>query len=157
MPTFAQYMADMAQRRRIRRQEDGGRVTYRLRMADGASLTVVTNELDGTQSSRVTSEAWPVPVTASAHAAFLREALVFNRNALAHLPCGILQDPSQTSLYRLTWQVPGGVTAQDQEWRQKLVLFGALANKAWATLPQPGQSAISRRPASDEQHVIFMP
>lgn len=156
MPTFAQYMAELAQRRGIRRMEDGGRVTYRLRMSDGASLTVVTDELDVSQVCRVTSEAWPVPVTASAHATFLREALAFNRSALAHLPCGIVQDPAQSSLYRLTWCVPD-LTAQEQEWRQRFKLFAALATKAWSTLPQPGQSAASRRPASDEQHVIFMP
>jgi hypothetical protein len=149
-------MADLAQKRNIRRHEDGGSVTYRLRLANGASLTIVTHELDLHQSSRVTSEAWPAPLNASEHAAFLREALVFNRNAIHHLPCGILQDRSQTGLYRLTWYVPA-TAMQAQEWHQRLVLFGTLANKAWSTLPQPGRNATKHRAASDGQNVIFMP
>lgn len=156
MPTFAAYMLELAQRRGIRRSQDGGEVRFRLRLPDEVTLNVMTNELDATAYALVQSEPWPAPVTSSGHARFLREALVFNRNAMHHLPCAVLQDPANTSLYRLTWRVPP-ISQTQTEWRQQLRLFGKLSRKAWETLPKPGQDARVQRPAGDEHHVIFMP
>jgi hypothetical protein len=86
----------------------------------------------------------------------MKQALAFNRNALHHLPCAIVQDTGNSSLYRLTWMVPGAEQA-DEKWRQQLRLFGALVDKAWATMPVPGQGRASRPPSDDANHVIFMP
>ncbi len=149
-------MDELAQRRGIRRTQDGGAVRYRLRLPEDATLNVVTQELDPTAYALVLSEPWPMPVTSSGYAQFLREALVFNRNALHHLPCAILQDPANSSLYRLTWRVPP-ISLPQAEWRQQLRLFGTLSRKAWETLPKPGLDPRVRRPSGDEHHVIFMP
>lgn len=156
MPHFADFMARLAQRRGLRREVDGPRVIYRLRLKDTAVVTVTTDELDPEARARVTGEPWPVPVTSAAYVEFMREALAFNRNALHHLPCGIVQDPSNARLYRLTWRIDP-VDAADAEWNRKLRLFGLLVDKAWQTLPAPGGGAAPRRPAGEDNHVIFMP
>lgn len=156
MPLFSQFMADLAERRRLRRSVDGGRVTCRLQLQGSAVVTVTTDELDASASARVTSEPWPVPVTSGAYGDFMRVALNFNRNALHHLPCGIVQDPANPSLYRLTWQVPA-VQCDSAQWMRELRLFGTLADKAWATMPVPGGTARPRPVSDDAQQVIFMP
>ena len=156
MAYFAQFMADLAQRRGLRRSPDGSRVTFRLRLQDSAAVTVLTDELDPAAACRALSEPWPVPPTSSAYGEFMRVALGFNRNALHHLPCGILQDPANPSLYRLTWQVPA-VDRESAEWMRQLRLFGTLADKAWSAMPVPG-GTVRPRPAADDGHqVIFMP
>jgi hypothetical protein len=156
MPLFSEFMSSLAERRRLRRTVDGARVTCRLQLQGSAVVTVTTDELDASASARVTSEPWPVPVTSGAYGDFMRVALNFNRNALHHLPCGIVQDPANPSLYRLTWQVPA-VERTDGEWTRQLRLFGQLADKAWSTMPSPGGAA-RRAPGGDEaQHMIFMP
>jgi len=156
MPLFSEFMADLSQRRRLRRTVDGGRVTCRLQLQGSAVVTVTTDELDPSASARVTSEPWPVPVTSGAYGDFMRVALNFNRNALHHLPCGIVQDPANPSLYRLTWQVPA-VQRDSAQWMRELRLFGTLADKAWTTVPVPGGAPRPRQVPDDAQHVIFMP
>jgi hypothetical protein len=156
MPYFAEFMARLAQRRGLRRQVDGPRVVYRMRLKDTAVATVTTDELDTSARSRVECEPWPVPVTSAAYTEFMRAALAFNRSALHHLPCGIVQDLTNTSLYRLTWRVDP-VELADDEWHQRLRLFGLLADKAWQAMPTPGRSLGARRTTGDENHVIFMP
>lgn len=156
MPLFSEFMTDLAQRRRLRRSVDGPRVTCRLQLQGSAVVTVTTDELDASASARVTSEPWPVPVTSGAYGEFMRVALNFNRNALHHLPCGILQDPANPSLYRLTWQVPA-VQRESAQWMRELRQFGSLADKAWATMPVPGGTARPRQVSDDAQQVIFMP
>lgn len=156
MPHFADFMARLAGRRGLRREVDGPRVVYRLQLNDSAAVTVTTDELDATARARVVSEPWPVPVTSSAYAEFMRAALSFNRSAMHHLPCAILQDPVNTSLYRLTWRVDAD-DAADAEWNRQLRLFGVLAAKAWQAMPTPGRSNAPRRTDGDESHVIFMP
>lgn len=156
MPLFSEFMAALAERRHMRRTVDGARVTCRMRLEGSAAVTVTTDELDASASARVTSEAWPVPVTSGAYGDFMRVALNFNRNALHHLPCAILQDPANPSLYRLTWQVPA-VDRESAEWMRQLRLFGTLADKAWSAMPVPG-GTVRPRPAADDGHqVIFMP
>ena len=156
MPLFHEFMSALAERRSLRRSIDGPRVTCRLQLQGSAVVTVTTDELDATAGARVTSEPWPVPVTSGAYGDFMRVALNFNRNALHHLPCAILQDPANPSLYRLTWQVPA-VQRESAQWMRELRLFGTLADKAWATMPVPGGAARPRPVSDDAQHVIFMP
>lgn len=156
MPTFAAYLKELADRRSLRREPDGARVTYRLKLAGTAALTIVTDELDPSWPCQVMSEAWPVPNTEAAHMEFMREALSFNRNALHHLHCGIRRDPNGSAQYRLMWQVP--VTSEDaQHWAAKLQLFGRLTDKAWETLPRPGVRTGRKSQAPDDNHMIFMP
>jgi hypothetical protein len=152
-PTYLQALAD---RKGLRRESDGSRVTYRLSLAGTVTLTIVTDEFDPGWPGRVLSEAWPVPNTEAAHLEFMREALRFNRNALHHLHCGVRRDPDGGLQYRLIWDVPPlGRTAQ--EWGAQLQLFGRLADKAWQTLPRPGSRIGRKAPAADDNHVIFMP
>lgn len=156
MPLFSEFMADLALSRRLRRSVDGPRVTCRLQVQGSSVVTVSTDELDASASARVTSEPWPVPVTSGAYGEFMRVALNFNRNALHHLPCGILQDPANPSVYRLTWQVPA-VERESAQWMRELRLFGTLAEKAWTTMPVPGGAPRPRPVSDDAQQVIFMP
>ena len=156
MPLFSRVMADLAQRRRLRREADGSRVTLRLQLQGSAVVTVTTDELDASAGALVTSEPWPVPVTTGTYGEFMRIALNFNRNALHHLACGILQDPVNPGLYRLTWHVPA-IDRPEPEWIRQLKLFGTLADKAWSTMPMPGSGARRPRDQDDAQHVIFMP
>jgi len=156
MPLFSEFMLDLAKRRRMRRAVDGARVIYRLQLQGSAVVTVTTDELDPSASARVTSEPWPVPVTSGAYGDFMRVALNFNRSALHHLPCGILQDPVNPSLYRLTWSVPA-VERESAEWMRQLRLFGTLTDKAWEVMPVPGGASRPRQPPDDAQQVIFMP
>ena len=156
MPLFSEFMAALAQRRRLRAAADGSRVTYRLQLKSSAVVTVAADALDHGASAWVTSEPWPVPVTSGAYGDFMRVALNFNRNALHYLPCGIVQDPANPSLYRLTWQVPP-VDRAEEEWTRQLRLFGTLADKAWSTMPAPGGGSKRQRDQDDAQHVIFMP
>ena len=46
MPLFSEFMADLAQRRQLRRSVDGPRVTCRLQLQGSAVVTVTTDELD---------------------------------------------------------------------------------------------------------------
>jgi hypothetical protein len=132
-------------------------VSYRLRLQGTATLTVMTDEADPSAGARVVSEPWPVPAGAGAYGEFIRVSLAFNRSALHHLPCAILQDPANPGQYRLTWLVPGSEQA-DADWSRELRLFGVLADKAWQTMPRPGQASAARPPAGDEgQQVIYMP
>lgn len=157
MPVFPDFMARLAQRRKIKRQVDGGFASYRMRLQGTASITVLAPELDPNAQARVSSEAWPVPATSGAYGDFMRLALNFNRNALHHLPCGILQDPVNPSLYRLIWRVSAS-DQTDEQWMDQLRMFGTLVDKAWSTMPVPGGSKDPRAPAGDTpQHVIFMP
>lgn len=156
MPLFSEFMSALAQRRQLRRNADGARVTCRLQLQGSAVVTVTTDELDPSASARVTSEPWPVPVTSGAYGDFMRVALNFNRNALHHLACGIVQDPANPSLYRLTWSVPA-VERESAEWMRQLRLFGTLADKAWQTMPVPGGAPPPRQVPDDAQQVIFMP
>jgi hypothetical protein len=156
MPLFSEFMSSLAERRRLRRTVDGARVTCRLQLQGSAVVTVTTDELDASASARVTSEPWPVPVTSGAYGDFMRVALNFNRNALHHLPCGIVQDPANPSLYRLTWLVPA-VERESAQWMHELRLFGTLADKAWTTMPVPGGATRPRQVSEDAQQVIFMP
>lgn len=156
MPLFSEFMSALAQRRGLRRVVDGARVTCRMQLQGSAVVTVTTDELDPSASARVSSEPWPVPVTSGAYGDFMRVALNFNRNALHHLPCGILQDPANPSLYRLTWQV-SPAEHESAEWMRQLRLFGTLTDKAWAAMPVPGGAAAPRAMADETQHVIFMP
>ena len=156
MPLFSEFMSALAQRKRLRRTMDGARVTCRLQLQGSAVITVTTDELDPSAHAQVTSEPWPVPVTSGAYGEFMRVALNFNRNALHHLPCGILQDPNNPSLYRLTWQV-SAVDRPESEWVRQLKLFGTLTDKAWSTMPRPGGASLGSNDRGDQQHVIFMP
>lgn len=156
MPTFAVYLKDLAERRGLRREPDGTRVTYRLKLSGTAALTIVTDELDPSWPCRVMSEPWPVPTTDAAHMAFMREALNFNRNAMHHLHCGVRRDPSGSPQYRLMWEVP--LAAEDaKHWTAQLQLFGRLTDKAWDTLPRPGLRIGQKSHAADDNHMIFMP
>ncbi len=156
MPTFADYIKELASRRSLRRESEGARVTYRLKLAGTATLTIVTDELDPSWPCRVMSEAWPVPTMDAAHMDFMREALRFNRNAIHHLHCGVRRDPNGTPQYRLLWEVPM-TPEEDKHWTAQLQLFGRLTDKAWDTLPRPGLRAGRKNDAADDHHVIFMP
>lgn len=156
MPLFHQVMKVLAERRNLRRTLDGSWATYRLKLHGTAVVTVTTDELNPLATASAHSEPWPVPVTSGAYGEFMRVALNFNRNALHHLPCGILQDPANPSLYRLMWRIPA-VDRSEPKWQQQLRLFGVLADKAWSTMPLPGGNAIRTRDPDDAQHVIFMP
>lgn len=156
MTLFSEFMSALAQRRQLRRNAGGAHVTYRLQLQGSAVVTATTDELDPSASARVTSEPWPVPVTSGAYGDFMRVALNFNRSALHHLPCGIVQDPANPSLYRLTWQVPA-VERESTEWMRQLRLFGTLADKAWQVMPMPGGALRPRQVPDDAQQVIFMP
>ena len=156
MPLFSEFMNQLAQRRQLRRNVDGPRVTCRLQLQGSAVVTVTTDELDPGAIALVTSEPWPVPITSGAYGEFMRVALNFNRNALHHLPCGIVQDPVNPSLYRLTWKVPA-VERDSAQWMRELKLFGVLADKAWSTMPSPAGRSRSQPSSDDAQHVIFMP
>ena len=156
MPTLADYLKRTSERRQLRRTVEGPRATYRILLEGNASITVMVDELDPTAFGRVTSEAWPVPVTSGAYVDFMKQALAFNRNALHHLPCGIVQDTGNTSLYRLTWMV-ASLDQPDEKWRQQLKLFGTLVTKAWETMPVPGQGRSLKRTSDEASHVIFMP
>lgn len=156
MPTLADYLKRTSESRQLKRTVEGTRVGYRLLLEGQASVQIVVDEVDPGFFARVSSEAWPVPVTSGAYVDFMQQALAFNRNALHHLPCGIVQDPVNPSLYRLTWLVPG-LDLPDDQWRQKLRLFGKLVGKAWNTMPVPGQGRAQRRSGDDVNHVIFMP
>jgi hypothetical protein len=156
MQTLAEYLKKASQRRQLMRTVDGPRATYRILLDGRASITILVDELDKTAYARVTSEAWPVPVTSGAYVDFMKQALNFNRSALHHLPCGIVQDTGNSSLYRLVWMVPS-LEQPDEKWRQQLRLFGSLVEKAWETMPVPGQGRAMRRTSDDAHHVIFMP
>lgn len=157
MQPFATYLSDLSARRGLRRQIAGGSVIYRLRLQASAAVTVITDELDPTAIARATSEPWPIPQSAGAYGEFMRTALQFNRSALHHLDCGILQDPANPGQFRLTWFV-APLSLPDSEWARRLKLFGTLTDKAWSTMPVPGQSGGPPRPGNDEAgHVIFMP
>lgn len=156
MPLFSEFMSDLAQRRQLRRSVDGSRVTYRLQLHGSSVVTVNTDELDPGASARVTSEPWPVPVTSAAYGDFMRVALNFNRNALHHLPCAIMPNPANPSLFCLTWRVPA-VARDSARWTRELRLFGTLADKAWSTMPAAGGASRPRPASDDAQQVIFMP
>lgn len=156
MPYFASYLQGLAERKGLRRESDGSRVSYRLRLGGTATLTIVTDELDTNLPCRAMSESWPMPNTEAAHLEFMREALRFNRNALHHLHCGVRKDPEGGPQYRLVWDIPPmDRTAQD--WSAQLRLFGRLVDKAWDTLPRPGSRIVRKNTAADDHHVIFMP
>lgn len=156
MPSFANYLQDLAQRRGWRRETDGARATYRIKLAGGVSLTLVSDVLDPGVPCRVMSEPWPIPTSEAAHRAFVREALRFNCNALHHLHCGVRRDPDARSQYRLMWEVPLSIEEADH-WTAQLQLMGRLTRKAWDTLPRPGLPPDRGAPGRDDQHVIFMP
>jgi hypothetical protein len=156
MPVFADFLKDLADRRSLRREPDGARVTYRLKLAGSASITIVTDELDANWPCLVMSEPWPVPNTDAAHMEFMREALRFNRNAMHHLHCGVRRDPNGSPQYRLLWEVP--LAQQDAaHWTAQLQLFGRLTDKAWETLPRPGWRTGRKSTDADDTHMIFMP
>lgn len=156
MALFADFMAELAQRRGIRRQPDGGLVSYRFKIEATASLTVITDELNPRSSARVMSEPWPTPPTAAAHMEFMRAALGFNRNALHYLHCGIQPDPDQSGQYRLLWQVPA-LERPAEEWQRDLRMFATLVGKAWAMLPTPGGKLARKDSSADDHHMIYMP
>lgn len=157
MQSFAAYLSALSTRRGLRRQIAGGNVIYRLRLQDSAAVTLITDELDPTAVARAISEPWPVPQSAGAYGEFMRTALQFNRSALHYLDCGILQDPANPGQFRLTWFV-APLVLPDSEWARRLKLFGTLTDKAWSTMPVPGQSAGRLKPGNDEAgQVIFMP
>lgn len=150
---FSDFMGDLAKRRSLRRNVDGGRVTYRMRLYGNTPVTIITNETNPESSSRVCSEPWP---TLGGDGDFMRQALNFNRNALHHLPCGIILDPEESRYFRLIWTVPC-VSRSVPEWTAQLILFGKLTDKAWSTL-----SSQQVKPSESEQygqasHMIFMP
>lgn len=156
MPTFAAYMKELAERRGLRREPEGSRVTYRLKLAGTATLTIVTDELDATWPCRIMSEPWPVPTTDAAHMEFIGQALRFNRNAMHHLHCGVRRDPNGSPQYRLLWEAP--LTQEDaRHWTAQLQLFGRVTDKAWETLPRPGFRTGRKSEAADDNHLIFMP
>jgi hypothetical protein len=155
MSTFADYLKRTATQRQWMRTVDSGRVHYRILLEGQASVHILVDELNPAHRGYVMSEAWPVPVTSAAYVEFMQQALNFNRNALHHLPCGIVQDANNASLYRLTWLV-SAIEQPDAAWRQELRLFGALVQKAWQTMPVPGQST-NKRALEHEHQVIFMP
>src|SRR6056300_1347356 len=153
MLIFSDFVADLARRRSLRRNVDGGRVTYRMRLYGNTPVTIITNEANPESSSRVCSEPWP---TLGGDGDFMRQALNFNRNALHHLPCGIILDPEESRYFRLIWTVPC-VPRSVPEWTAQLILFGKLTDKAWSTL-----SSQQVKPSESEQygqasHMIFMP
>lgn len=156
MPTFADYIKALAERRSLRREPDGARVSYRLKLAGTATLTIVTDELDPSGPCRVMSEPWPVPSTEAAHMEFMREALRFNRNAMHHLHCGVQRDPNGSPQYRLLWEIPQ-TSQQAKDWTAQLQLFGRLTDKAWETLPRPGLRTTRKNETADDHHMIFMP
>ena len=156
MMTFGQYMQALAQRRGLRRSPEGSSATYRFKHDSRTALTVVTHELDPTRPAQVMSESWPVPLSPSAHAEFLRESLNFNRNALHHLHAGIRLDPLGAHQYRLVWEVPAHPQSE-QEWSSRLRLFALLAQRAWDLLPRPGGRVGARPRGEEDGHMIFMP
>ena len=156
MPLFSEFIADLATRRSLRRNLDGGRVTYRIQLSGSTIVTIQTDETRSDLPSKVYSEGWPTPPTDGAHDEFMRQALNFNRNALHHLPCGILRDAEMGNDYRLIWTIPP-VERNTSEWTEQLLLFGKLAEKAWATLASPIRWSDSRAASGDSGHMIFMP
>lgn len=155
MLIFSDFIADLAERRSLRRTIDGGVVTYRMQLRGNSIITITTDETNPSSAARVCSEPWPAPASGS-HGDFLRRALNFNRNALHHIPCGIVQDPEKPSYYRLIWRVPY-VSLSRSEWTQQLLLFGKLTDRAWSTMSSsPG---VAGRDEQTEQanHLIFIP
>jgi hypothetical protein len=153
MQIFSEFAADLANRRSLRRDVDGGHVTYRIRLYGKTPITIMTNEVNPESASRVCSEPWP---TLGGDGEFMRKALNFNRNALHHLPCGVILDPEERRYFRLIWTVPS-VSRSAPEWTAQLILFGKLTEKAWSTL-----SSQQVKPSESDQygqgsHVIFMP
>jgi hypothetical protein len=156
MLLFSEFIADLARRRSLRRQVDGGQVTYRLQLSGSSIVTIVCSETDPDAVSRVCSKEWPIAPNEAAHAEFMRQALNFNRNALHHLPCGIVPDPEMPDYYRLIWTVPA-VTRSTAQWTKELLLFGTLTDKAWSTMSGAVNLGGSRTAADEASHMIFMP
>lgn len=156
MVPFATFLRELAERRGLRREADGMSVTYRLKMSGSTVITILTHEVETVQPDLVLSEPWPIPASEALEQEFLREALSFNRNALHHLHAGIRPDPLGGAQYRLTWQVPAIQQAQSN-WTSQLRLFALLTEKAWQTLPRPGERLLSRANPQDDANLIFMP
>ena len=153
---FSEFIADLAKRRSLRRTVDGGQVTYRLQLSGSTVVTIVTDETRPQSMSKVSSESWPAPPDEAMRGRAMREALNFNRNALHHLPCAIKQDPDASGSFRLIWHIPP-IQRTPTLWRDQLLLFGKLAEKAWSVMASPVIET-SRGPSLGEAgHTIFMP
>jgi len=153
---FSEFISDLAQRRSLRREVEGGQVTYRLKLEGSSVVTIVTDETNPDSSAKVTSESWPAPSDPASRVELMRNALNFNRNAFHHLPCAIVRDPDASANFRLIWWVaPVRVDAND--WRDQLLLFGKLASKAWTVMAAP-KVEHSRAPSLGEAgYSIFIP
>ena len=153
---FSEFIADLAKRRSLRRAVDGGQVTYRLQLSGSTVVTIVTDETQPDSTARVSSEAWPIPPDGARRVAFMREALNFNRNALHHLPCAIQQDPDASGCFRLIWHIPP-IQHEPTLWRDQLLLFGKLAEKAWSVMASPVIETPRGPSLGEAGHTIFMP
>lgn len=153
---FSQFIAELASRRALRRTLDGGRVTYRMQLSGETVITVVTDETRPDSPAWVCSESWPAPTSGTSNTEFMRQALNFNRNALHHLPCGIVLDSDKSGYYRLVWWVPP-VARNPAAWTEQLLLFGKLTDKAWTTMSAPVNAPAREGANADAGHMIFMP
>lgn len=153
---FSAFIADLAQRRSLRRDVDGGQVTYRLKLEGSSVVSIVTDEINPNSTAKVSSESWPAPLDTASYIEMMRGALNFNRNAFHHLPCAIVRDPDAPTNFRLIWWIPP-IQCDSSDWRDQLLLFGKLASKAWTVMAAP-KVEHSRAPSLGEAgYSIFIP
>ncbi|MDI9331883.1 MAG: hypothetical protein QM527_11365 [Alphaproteobacteria bacterium] len=155
MVFFNEYLMALGARRGIVRSTDGNQSTYRISHAGVISLTVVAHELNDVKPDRLMGPDWPEPRESANKVAFMREVLLFNRNALNHLHVGIRQDPENRHLYRLICDVPK-IKKQPEQWMEMLLLFSKLAEKSWVVMSKQKMKKVSQA-SSEEGHQIFMP
>ena len=53
---FSEFIADLAKRRLLRLDGDGGQVTYRLKLKGSSVVTIVTDETNPNITAKVSSE-----------------------------------------------------------------------------------------------------
>jgi hypothetical protein len=148
MISFSEYMRDLASRNKLRVSIDGVYKSYRMVMPRGTFITARCHDLDDAADSFLFCEPWAFPLSPLQAQAFLRAVLNFNRNALTHLPAGILQDESNSRLYRLQWRIASAPQGSDL-WAKQLALF----EKLYLSFKLPQQHA----PQQSGGHMIFMP
>jgi hypothetical protein len=153
---FSEFITDLAKRRSLRRDVDGSRITYRLKLEGTSVVTIVTDETNRNSTAKITSESWPEGSDPANRIELMRNALNFNRNAFHHLPCAILRDPDASTNFKLIWWIPP-IQCDPNDWRDQLILFGKLASKAWTVMTPPSIEH-SRGPSLGEAgYSIFIP
>lgn len=126
---FKDYMERMCQEHDLHKVIQKSCVTVHLISPSQNSLVAHYHAINPDIRARLAAGNYPVPIDVVTRQRFLREVLVFNRNAIAYLSAGILPDIEDDGLFHLTWLVPKCRQPLDK-WTVDVMTFESLLNVA---------------------------